>query len=261
MSEDNVLLVESHGHVERWTLNRPQALNAFNKPLLLAINRELDALPDRSDVRAVVVCGAGGRALSAGADLKERKTMPPDEVPAFVNLIGSTFNRVAQAAVPFIAAVDGFAFGGGMELALACDIRVFGAGAKVGLTETRLAIIPGAGGTQRLPRLVGVGRAKELILSGRRIGADEAYRIGLAEFVTDAGEAVAKGHEVAGEIARSGPVAVRAAKRAIDGGLDRGVAEGLAFERECYDLTLPTQDRLEALAAFAEKRPPVFEGR
>lgn len=261
MSEDNVLLVESHGHVERWTLNRPQALNAFNKPLLLAINRELDALPDRSDVRAVVVCGAGGRALSAGADLKERKTMPPDEVPAFVNLIGSTFNRVAQAAVPFIAAVDGFAFGGGMELALACDIRVFGAGAKVGLTETRLAIIPGAGGTQRLPRLVGVGRAKELILSGRRIGADEAYRIGLAEFVTDAGEAVSKAHEVAGEIARSGPVAVRAAKRAIDGGLDRGVAEGLAFERECYDLTLPTQDRLEALAAFAEKRPPVFEGR
>ncbi len=261
MSEDNVLLVETHGHVERWTLNRPQALNAFNKDLLLAINRELDALPERAGVRAVVVCGAGGRALSAGADLKERKTMPPEDVPAFVNLIGSTFNRVAQAAVPFIAAVDGFAFGGGMELALACDIRVFGAGAKVGLTETRLAIIPGAGGTQRLPRLVGVGRAKELILSGRRIGAEESYRIGLAEFITDAGGAVPKAHDVAGEIAKSGPVAVRAAKRAIDGGLDRGVEEGLAFERGCYDLTLPTQDRLEALAAFAEKRPPVFEGR
>ncbi|MCO4772755.1 MAG: enoyl-CoA hydratase/isomerase family protein [Deltaproteobacteria bacterium] len=261
MTEENVLLVERHGNVERWTLNRPGALNAFNKPLLLAINAELDALPDRSDVRAVVVCGAGGRALSAGADLKERKTMPPEDVPAFVNLIGSTFNRVAQAAVPFIAAVDGFAFGGGMEMALACDIRVFGAGAKVGLTETRLAIIPGAGGTQRLPRLVGVGRAKELILSGRRIGAEEAFRIGLAEFLTEAGGAVEKAHAVANEIASCGPVAVRAAKAAIDGGLDRSVEAGLAWERACYDRTLPTTDRLEALAAFAEKRPPVFEGR
>jgi len=260
MPEENVLLVERHGHVERWTLNRPAALNAFNKPLLLALNRELDGLPERSDVRAVVVCGAGGRALSAGADLKERKTMPPEDVPAFVNLIGSTFNRVAKAAIPFIAAVDGFAFGGGMELALACDIRVFGADAKVGLTEARLAIIPGAGGTQRLPRLVGVGRAKELILSGRRIGADEAFRIGLAEFITGPGGAIARAHEVADEIGKCGPVAVRAAKKAIDGGLDRGVEEGLAFERSCYDLTLPTQDRLEALAAFAEKRPPVFKG-
>lgn len=261
MSEESVLLVEEHGHVERWTLNRPHALNAFNKPLLLAINRELDALVERPQVRAVVFCGAGGRAFSAGADLKERKTMPPEEVPAFVDLIGSTFDRVAKAAVPFIAAVDGFAFGGGMELALACDIRVFGAGAKVGLTETRLAIIPGAGGTQRLPRLVGLGRAKELILSGRRIGASEAERIGLAEFVTEPGGAVAQAHEVAGEIAKCGPVAVRAAKEAIEGGLDRTMADGLAWERSCYDRTLPTQDRLEALAAFAEKRPPRFEGR
>jgi methylglutaconyl-CoA hydratase len=261
MTDSPILLVETYGHVERWTLNRPDALNAFNKPLLLAINAELDALPRREGVRAVVVCGAGGRALSAGADLKERKTMPPDEVPAFVNLIGSTFTRVADAEVPFIAAVDGFAFGGGMELALACDLRVFGAGAKVGLTETRLAIIPGAGGTQRLPRLVGIGRAKELIYTGRRIDAEEAYRIGLAEVLADAGQAVPRAHEVADEIAKSGPVAVKAAKAAIDGGYDRGVAEGLAWERACYDRTLPTQDRLEALAAFAEKRAPRFQGR
>lgn len=261
MSDEPILLVETHGHVERWTLNRPHALNAFNKPLLLAINAELDALPTRTDVRAVIVCGAGGRALSAGADLKERKTMPPEEVPAFVSLIGGTFDRVARAEIPFIAAVDGFAFGGGMELALACDIRVFGANAKVGLTETRLAIIPGAGGTQRLPRLVGVGRAKELILSGRRIGAEEAHRIGLAEFLTDAGNAVAKAHEVADEIGKCGPVAVKAAKAAIDGGWDLPMDEALVHERACYDRTLPTQDRLEALAAFAEKRPPRFEGR
>lgn len=260
MSEERVLLVETHGAVERWTLHRPEALNSFNKALLLALNVELDRLDHDATARAVVIAGAG-KAFSAGADLKERKTMPVEEVPAFVALIGSTFARVAAHRLPFVAAIDGFAFGGGLELALACDLRVVGPQAQVGLTETRLAIIPGAGGTQRLPRLVGLGRAKELILTGRRVGAEEALRIGLAEVLAGDEGAVAAAHGIADAIAAGGPVAIAAAKRAIDGGLDLPLVDGLAWERTCYEHTVPTEDRLEALLAFAEKRTPRFSGR
>jgi len=259
MSE--ILRVEKQGHFELWTLNRPDSLNAFNKPLLLALNRELDRLEDGTDVRCVVLAGAGGRAFSAGADLKERKSMPAEDVPVFVDLIGGTFQRIAECAIPFVAAIDGFAFGGGLEIALACDIRAVGSGAKMGLTETRLAIVPGAGGTQRLPRLVGVGRAKELILSGRRIGADEALTIGLAELDGREDGAMAAALGCAQAIAACGPIAVRAAKAAIEGGFGQPIEAGLRHERECYNRTLDSQDRLEALAAFVEKRTPKFEGR
>ena len=263
----DLLLVESRDHVEIWTLNRPDALNAFNKGLLLALNEQLERLeqaPGEQLPRAVILSGAGERSFSAGADLKERKTMPPAEVPVFVSLIGSTMTRIANCPVPVIAAVHGFAFGGGMEAALGCDLRVVGPGAKLGLTETRLGIIPGAGGTQRLPRLVGTGRAKSLILTGRRIDALEAIRIGVAEFHTElpGREAtLARALEVAAEVALCGPVGVRAAKDAIDGGFDMAMEDALFHERACYDRTLGTEDRVEALAAFAEKRPPVFRGR
>jgi methylglutaconyl-CoA hydratase len=260
----SILLVDERDHVEIWTLNRPDALNAFNKGLLLAINEQLDRLAELEagqGPRAIVLTGAGPKAFSAGADLKERKTMPAEDVPAFVSLIGGTFERVARAAQPFVAAVNGYAFGGGMEIALACDIRVVSRSAKMGLTETRLAIIPGAGGTQRLPRLVGVGKAKDLILTGRRIDAEEAHRIGLAEHIADAGEALAVALSVAEEIASCGPLGVQAAKAAIDGGQGLTMARGLEHERACYDRTLDSTDRIEALAAFAEKRKPVFRGR
>ncbi len=260
----SILTVEARGHVEVWTLNRPDALNAFNKGLLLALNDQLDrlaALPAGQGPRAIVLTGAGDRAFSAGADLKERKGMPAEEVPAFVSLIGGTFDRVARAAQPFVAAVNGYAFGGGMEIALACDIRVVSRSATMGLTETRLAIIPGAGGTQRLPRLVGAGKAKDLILTGRRIDAAEAHRIGLAEHLAEPGQALDVALVVADEIASCGPLAVQAAKAAIDGGVGLPPAEGLEHERACYDRTLDSTDRVEALVAFAEKRKPVFEGR
>ncbi|MEE2830026.1 MAG: enoyl-CoA hydratase-related protein [Myxococcota bacterium] len=263
----DLLLVASSDHVETWTLNRPEALNAFNRGLLEALNRELDRLegaaPD-SLPRCIVLTGAGERSFSAGADLKERKTMAPGDVPGFVTLIGGTMTRIAQCAVPVIAAVHGFAFGGGMEAALACDLRVVGPGARLGLTETRLGIIPGAGGTQRLTRLLGTGGAKSLILTGRRIDAAEAFRMGLAEFETSVEGrqgTLDRALEVATEVASCGPVAIRAAKDAIDAGLDMPLADALLHERACYDRTLGTEDRLEALAAFAEKRPPVFRGR
>ncbi len=261
-SSPEVLLVERRDHVEIWTLNRPDALNAFNTDLLLALNADLARLREAEPEdlpRAVVLTGAGGRAFSAGADLKERKTMPPEEVPAFVDLISSTMTEIARAPVPFVAAIDGFAFGGGLEAALGCDLRVVGPNAKLGLTETRLGIIPGAGGTQRLSRLIGPGRAKSLILTGRRIGADEAVALGIAEHEAD--DAVEGALAVAAEIAKCGPAAVRAAKRAVDGGFDLPMDEALAHERACYDTTLDSEDRYEALAAFAEKRAPVFTGR
>jgi enoyl-CoA hydratase/carnithine racemase len=263
----DLLLVEPSDHLEIWTLNRPDALNSFNKALLLAVNSQLQRLESTAGEdlpRAIVLTGAGERSFCAGADLKERKTMPPEEVPVFVSLIGSTMTRIAECPVPVIAAIHGFAFGGGMEAALACDLRVVGPGAKLGLTETRLGIVPGAGGTQRLPRLVGTGRAKSLILTGRRIDADEAYRLGVAEFRTDTPGregTLDRALEVAGEVALCGPVGVRAAKAAIDGGFDLAMDEALLHERNCYNRTMGTEDRLEALAAFAEKRPPVFKGR
>lgn len=263
----DLLLVESRDRIAIWTLNREAALNSFNKGLLLALNDELERLESTAGEdlpRAIVLCGAGERSFSAGADLKERKTMPPVEVPVFVSLIGSTMTRIADCAVPTIAAIHGFAFGGGMEAALACDLRVVGPAAKMGLTETRLGIVPGAGGTQRLPRLIGTGRAKSLILTGRRIDAAEAYRLGVAEFRTEeAGREATlnRALEVAAEVALCGPVGVRAAKSAIDGGFDLPMDDALVHERTCYDRTLGTEDRLEALAAFAEKRPPVFVGR
>lgn len=247
-------------HTQLWTLNRPRALNSFNRALLDALNVALDDL-EGSAVRCVVVTGGGGRAFSAGADLKERKTMPADEVPAFVSRIGSTFHRVSTSAPPFIAAIGGFALGGGFELALACDLRAVDLTSRVGLPETGLAIIPGAGGTQRLSRLVGVGRAKEIVFTGRRVEAAEALSLGMAELDGRATSALAAATACAELIAAKGPVAIAAAKQAVNGGFDLPLEAAMSYERGCYDRTIPTQDRLEALAAFAEKRPPQFLGR
>jgi enoyl-CoA hydratase/carnithine racemase len=260
-TEESVLTIEAAGdHIQVWTLNRPRALNSFNRALLDAVNAALDGLLG-SDVRCVVLAGAGGKAFSAGADLKERKTMPAEEVPGFVSLIGSTFHRISTAAPPFIAAVSGYALGGGCEIALACDLRAVDSGAVLALPETGLAIIPGAGGTQRLSRLVGLGRAKELVFTGRRVRAEEALAIGMAEIDGRESTSLDAALACAHTIASKGPVAIAAAKVAVERGFDLPLAEGLVHERACYDLTIPTRDRLEALSAFAEKRPPSFEGR
>ena len=259
----DVLLVEQRDRIEIWTMNRPEAMNSLSIALLAALNGELarlEACAEPDLPWCVVLTGAGDKAFCAGADLKERKTMPPEDVPAFVAGIGATMSRIAGSRVPFVAAVSGYAFGGGTEAALACDLRVVGPRTSMGLTETRLGIIPGAGGTQRLPRLIGPGRAKSMILTGRRVGAEEAMTIGLAEFCTD-GDVLARALEVAAMVAGSAPVAVRAAKAAIDDGLELTLEQGLTREKACYQRTLHTEDRAEALAAFAEKRRPQFRGR
>jgi enoyl-CoA hydratase/carnithine racemase len=208
----------------------------------------------------VLITGAGDKAFCAGADLKERKAMSAERVPQFVKNIRKLMDDVEALPQPTIAVVNGFAFGGGTELMLACDLRIAAAHAQFGLTEAALAIIPGAGGTQRLPRLIGKARAKDLILTARKLDAVEAERIGLVNRIAAPGQLRAEAAALAKSIADNGPVAVRAAKAAIDGGCELPLPQGLQFEARCYERVLPTQDRLEALAAFAEKRKPRYIG-
>ncbi len=239
-------------------LDRPGAKNALGRQLLGELEAALEALKGDATARVVVLHSRVEGVFCAGADLKERASMSQEEASAFVGRLRGAFTALERLPMPVIAAVEGAALGGGLELALACDLRVLGLAAKVGLPEVSLAIIPGAGGTQRLPRLVGRAKAKELIFTARRLGAREALDYGIADRVTEG--ALAGALALAREILPHGPVALRAAKEAIDRGLDADRDRGLAIEGECYARVIPTRDRLEGLAAFREKRPPVYRG-
>ena len=186
--------------------------------------------------------------------------MSQDQVRRFVLTMRNTFTAVEQVRVPVIAAINGFALGGGMELALACDIRIASSTSIMGLTETGLAIIPGPAGTQRLPRIIGVAKAKELIYTARRIDAKTALEIGLVNRVVEADQLIPAALELAREIAKNGPIGVAQAKFAINNGMESSLGVALPLESKAYEVTIPTKDRLEALAAFAEKRKPVFRG-
>jgi methylglutaconyl-CoA hydratase len=255
------VLVETRGAVAFITLNPPAAANALSRALVAALGPALARLRDDQEVRALVLTGAGPKAFCAGADLKERRAMSLDEARAFLRELNRVVDLIAAFPRPVIAAINGAAFGGGLELALACDLRLAADTAEMGLPETRLGIIPGAGGTQRLARVAGVAAAKELILTGRRIGSARARELGLVSEVLPAGELAAAAARVAAEVAGCGPLAVAQAKRAIDEGIELPLAAGLALERACYEVVLDSEDRNEGLAAFAEKRPPVFKGR
>jgi enoyl-CoA hydratase/carnithine racemase len=261
MHESSSLLVEKQGGATVLTLNRPEVMNALNFALLNALKEEVESLRFDSQTRAVIVSGAGDRAFCAGADLKERAAMDPVEVKKFIFTIRNLFTAIEQLNKPVIAAVNGIALGGGTELALACDIRVAAEKASMGLTETRLAIIPGAGGTQRLPRLIGLGKAKELIFTGRRVDAAEALQIGLVNSVCRPESLLEECMKIVAMIEETGPVAVEQAKYAINHGTETDIATGLAIESNAYWVTIPTEDRMEALKAFREKRKPVFKGR
>jgi methylglutaconyl-CoA hydratase len=242
------------------TLNRPEAANALSVEMLEQFLDALYALKFDPEVRVVVVTAAGEKAFCAGADLIQRGQMDLAQTRQHINLIRSAVNELEAMPQPVIAAINGVAFGGGTELILAADIRVAAENAKFGLTETALAIIPGAGGTQRLPRLIGVAKAKELILTARRIDAAEAEKIGLVNVVVPQVELLNKAYELAREITKNGPLAIRQAKLAINKGIEVDLATGLAIEQNAYEVIMPTKDRLEGLRAFKEKRPPVYKG-
>jgi len=258
--EENILLVEEKDGVATLTLNRSEVMNAFNFALLKAFQNQIEAMRSRKDIRVIIITGSGDRAFSSGADLKERRTMTPDQVKTYIYTIRNLFTSIEYLNKAVIAAVNGIALGGGTELALACDIRVASMKASMGLTETRLAIIPGAGGTQRLPRLVGKGKAKELIFTGRRVDAEEALTIGLVNQICAPETLLEECHKMAAMICETGPIAIEQAKYAINYGLETDLHSGLAIESNAYWVTIPTKDREEALAAFREKRKPVFKG-
>jgi len=244
------------------TLDRPP-VNALGRALVDDLDAACDWLeragPDAM-ARAVIIAAAG-KCFSAGADLKERQGMSEDDVRAWVPYLSGTFTRIAGLPMPTIAVVQGVAAGGGMELALACDLRVAEQQATLGLRETALAIIPGAGGTQRLPRLIGPSRAKRWIFGAAMHTAVEALADGAVDQVVATGEGLAAARSIASGIAANGPVAVRLAKKAIDEGMNMPVDDGVRNEIRRYEGVLGTADRLEALKAFMEKRTPEFKGR
>lgn len=253
-----ILELETQGQVKILRLNRPDALNALSRELLGEIESAVRTLSIEPP-RALILTGSG-RSFSTGADLKERATMNPAEVRDFLLRVGAVFSRIETLGCPVICAINGFAFGGGLELALCADLRIASEDAQMGLTETSLGIIPGAGGTQRLTRLIGPSKAKLLIFTARKINAAEAARLGIVDLVVPADGLVSAATDLALEAAKNAPIAVRQAKFAINAATEVDLATGLAVERNAYEITIPTKDRVEALAAFREKRPPVFTG-
>jgi methylglutaconyl-CoA hydratase len=262
VSEDFPVHVDQRGSVAVLTLDRVDRANALSRAALLALGKLAREAATNPSVRAIVVTGAGDRAFCAGADLKERRGMSENEVRVQLALYRSELAWLDRSPKPVVAAINGAALGGGLELALCCDLRVAGAHAQLGLPETSLGIIPAAGGTQRLPRMVGEARAKEMILLGRRLTADEALAWGLIHRVTPAGiPVVDDAVEWIRPIAEGAPIAQEAALEAIDRAGDTTLEIGLELERVSYDRTLVSEDRREALAAFAEKRKARFQGR
>ncbi|MDQ7007787.1 MAG: enoyl-CoA hydratase-related protein [Acidobacteriota bacterium] len=246
--------------VARLVLDRPP-VNALSRALVARLREEVDQV-GRDAAARVILIAARGRAFCAGADLKERRGMSESEVRATVAGIGALTRAVAGLPQPTLAVISGAALGGGLELALACDLRIAARSAKLGLTECSLAIIPGAGGTQRMARIAGPAVAKKWIFSARVGTADDALADRIVDWVVDDDRLEEAALEQARAMARCGPVALRAAKTAIDAGLGAGSLEaGLAVEQACYQRVLPTEDRREALSAFVEKRPPRFSGR
>jgi enoyl-CoA hydratase len=254
------LLVEQRQQIVYVTLNRPASLNALNITLRDDLKQCFTSVQANRDVRVVVITGAG-RAFCAGADIKEWRE-PTSVVEDRDERVRRNFwQAMSQCEVPIIAAINGYALGGGCELAMCCDIRIASDRAQLGLTEVTLGIIPGGGGTQRLPRLVGQGKALELILTGRRVDASEALSLGLVEQVVPHDQLLPSVEELAQTIASRAPLAVKYAKEAVVRGRELPLTEGLKVEAELYTLLRTTADRMEGARAFQEKRPPRFKGR
>jgi enoyl-CoA hydratase/carnithine racemase len=259
---ETLALSEPAGQVLQVTLNRPNVANAMNTQMgldLLDVFTDLFARPDA--YRAVVVTGAGERAFCAGGDLKERQGMSDETWQAQHLIFERMIRAVLEAPMPVIAAVNGAAYAGGCEISLGCDFIYAARTARFALTEVTIGIMPGAGGTQTLPRAVGLRRAKEILLTGRPFTAEQAYEWGMVNRLCEPGSVVQDAVETATAIAGNAPISIRQAKRSMHYGVSMSLADGMLFEIEAYNRMVPTDDRREGIASFNEKRKPVFRGR
>jgi enoyl-CoA hydratase len=252
--------IDGRGGIEVWTIDGEARRNSITLAMIGELVGHVARAAERKTLRCVVLTGAGDRAFCAGADLKERAVMSEEDVHAFHRGLRDALRGIERSPQIYVAELNGAALGGGLELALACDLRVAAEHAELGLPEVGLGIIPGGGATARLPRAIGAARAKELILTARRITAAEALSWGLVSRVAPRAQLHDTALELAALVARNAPVSLRQAKRAIDGGLGLGLDAALDLENALYQDCLATKDRREALAAFAEKRRPVFTG-
>ncbi len=241
------------------SLQNPEKRNALSRLLISQLQDHLKTIAKDQEARVMVLRSTVDNIFCAGADLKERAGMAKEDVAEFVWGLRNSFNMIEDLPIPTIACVDGFALGGGLEMALACDLRYAGLKAKVGLVETKIAVIPGAGGTFRLPKVVGIQRAKEMVFTAKVIDAKIAKEYGIFCDVVE--DVYGKCVEVAGEIMKNGPIAVKMAKKSIDLGYAKERSTGMQVEALCYAGIVDTEDRVEALMAFKEKRSPVFKGK
>jgi enoyl-CoA hydratase len=255
------VLYEARDGIAWLTINRPDKLNALDRATVQDLDGAIGTAEEDRTVGALAVTGAGTKAFVAGADINELARQSPLEGAEYARFGQSVLTRLERLGKPSIAAIQGYALGGGLELALACTLRIVADTARLGLPETTLAIIPGFGGTQRLSRLVGRGRALELILTGEPIDAAEAHRIGLANRVVPAGDLARAVEDLARTMLKRGPVALRCALQAVHQGLDMPQEEGLALEAALFGLTCATDDMHEGTRAFLEKRRPSYKGR
>jgi enoyl-CoA hydratase len=261
MPEYSNLLLEVADRIAVISLNRPDKLNALNEQTIRELGMAFDEVSGRDDVGGVIITGSGEKAFVAGADIAELATMGPVDGVEVSRLGQQVFRRIELSRKPVIAAVNGFALGGGCELALACHLRIASENAQFGLPEVKLGIIPGYGGTLRLPRIVGKGRALELMLTAQFIKADEAYRIGLANKVVPLAELMDTTRKLMGTILGNGPVALGLAIECTTRGMEMSVDDGLALESNLFGLLAATDDMREGMGAFLEKRKAAFNGR
>lgn len=259
--EYNNILSEVEDDVATITFNRPKALNAMNMETVLELNNAIEKCKEDENIKVVILTGAGDKAFVAGADINEFKGKSPKEAMKFMELGHDTFRLMETMEKPVIAAVNGFALGGGVEISMACDIRFACDKARFGQPEILLGLIPGWGGTQRLSRLIGIGRAKELIMSGEQITAQRAYEIGLVNRVFPAEQLMEETKKFARKLARMPFFAIKMAKYAINYGYDLALDNARSLEIQCVSQCFSTQDLKEGVAAFLEKRKPNFVGR
>jgi len=255
------VLYEKKGGIAYITLNRPKVLNALNKTAIADLRAAFESARDDAEVHGVILTGAGDKAFIAGADINEVASDTPVQAEAKTRRGQEVMNLIENLGKPVVAAVNGFALGGGCEAALASTIRIAAENAKFGLPEVKLGIIPGYGGTQRLSRLVGKGAALQLILTGQMIGAQEAYRIGLVNEVVPAAGLIPRAEAILTQIAANAPISIKFALQAVNKGLETSLSEGLLLEASLVAICTSTEDKKEGTSAFLEKRPAKFQGR